>query len=622
MSLPAASTGILTETNTEVPASPQEAGQRTIPKDEPTSNLWRRGAFIGGALIAVGVFGAVASQLAIAPPILLKLSGVLALVVAGLLAFEVAAVSKTPSETRSPLFLVGISGASLVCLAAVYAAFFSPKTSLLMLSALVGGPAMSAGAVILLRALIGRIWEAAGARTSLVPAFGVAGSKSIAEGESFSLSSGVVVPTDGRIRAGSCAVLERYLSTDVHYRVKDESEVVFAGSYVLGGSADVVALTGSYDSCLRRLEAAVLPGIRWVEESLRRDNERYVFQIAHLLIFISVSCAIFWDDKSEDPVTVLVASGTVLLCSLFVQLGESLYALRSRLVRTWAQRGFLINSAKAWAELFSVREIACDPSTISSQTACHVRELELLDDRIGERSLCACIASILGRAEDRALSIVGDYCQQVVGAIDPDRIVDLREYDGHGISGSVKGVEFSIGTEEFLVQRGILIQPTESAVEAGSGDRVVLVAIGDDLIARFWVSFGQQSMFSEETISNWPKGLRGYLNEPGSRELTNDTLLVRGSESDGAGRVHSPEVAFFGFNGFEVPTSSVVALTSHIDLLPQLVFECRKHVRDVARARAWILFAGFVSLSLVFVGVVTPFLPVVVLPLLLLLIAL
>ena len=622
MSLPAASTGILTETNTEVAASPQEAVQKTSYQDELLSNLWRRGAVIGGALISVGVIGAVASQLAVDSLILLKLSGVVALVVAGLLAFEVAAVSKTPAETRSPLFLVGVSGASLVCLAAIYAAFFSPETSLLMLSAVVGGPAMSAGAVILIRALTARIWDAAGVRTSLVPAFGVAGSKSIAEGESFSLSSGVVVPTDGRIRAGSCAVLERYLSTDVHYRVKDESDVVFAGSYVLGGNADVVALTGSYDSCLRRLEAAVLPGVRWVEESLRRDNERYVHQMAHLLIFISVSCAVFWDDKTQDPVTVLVAGGTVLLCSLFVQLGESLYALRSRLVRTWAQRGFLINSAKAWSELFSVREIACDPSTVAAQTACHVRELELLDDRISERSLCACIASILGRAEDRALSTVGDYCQQIVGAIEPDRIVDLREYDGHGISGSVKGVEFSIGTEEFLVQRGILIQPTESAVEAGSGDRVVLVAIGDDLIARFWVSFGQQVLFSEETVSHWPKGLHGSINESGSRELAGDTLLVRGSESDSVGRLHSPEVAFFGLNGFEVPTSSVVALTSHLDLLPQLVYECRKHVRDVARARAWILFAEFVSLSLVFVGIVTPFLPIVLLPLLLLLIAL
>jgi cation transport ATPase len=622
MSLPAASTGILTETNNEASASPQEPVAKTSYQSEVSLNLWRRGAVVGATLVCLGVLGAAISQLEVGSLVLLKLSGVVALVVAGVLAFEVAAVAKASSGDRSPLFLVGVGGASLICLAAIYTAFFSPQTTPLMLSALVGGPAMSAGAVILLRALTDRVWDAANIRTSLVPGFGVAGSKSIAENETFSISSGVVVPTDGRIRAGSCAVLERYLSTDVHYRVKDESDVVFAGSYVLGGNADVIALTGSYDSCLRRLEGALLPGVRWVEDSLRRDNERYVHQIAHLLTFVAVSCAIFWDDQTQDPVTVLVASGSVLLCSLFVQLGESLYALRCRLVRTWAQRGFLINSAKAWSELFNVREIACDPSTVAAETACHVRELELLDDRISERSLCGCIASILGRAEDRALSTVGDYCQQIVGAIDPDRIVDLREYDGHGISGSVKGVEFSIGSEEFLVQRGILIQPTESAFEAGSNDKVVLVAIGDDLIARFWVTFGQQGLLSEEGVAHWPKGLHGFTIESSSRELGSETLLVRGSESDSVGRLHSPEVAFFGRNGLDVPSSSVVAITSHIDLLPQLVSECRKHVRDVARARAWILFAGFVSLSLLFVGVVTPFLPIVLLPLLLLLIAL
>jgi hypothetical protein len=243
-----------------------------------------------------------------------------------------------------------------------------------------------------------------------------------------------------------------------------------------------------------------------------------------------------------------------------------------------------------------------------------VKELNLMDDRISEHSLCSCIASIVGRAEDPALATIGDYCQRVVGNVATERVVDLHEYEGRGICGTVKGIEFSIGSEDFLVDRGILIQPTESAVEEGSDDRIVLVAIGDDLIARFWVAFGQVDLLTEESLHRWPKHLHGRLLESTERELPGDTLLVRGDESDVVGRSHSPEVALLKPNTLEVPSTSLVALTPYVDLLPALIKECRAHVHEVLRARAWILFATFVSVCLVFAGFVTPLIPIALVP--------
>lgn len=620
MSLPAENTGLATETIPDA-APPRRETSPTIEFKAPDGARRPAGVSgLGGVLVVIGLGAVGLAHLQPESTYLSTVSGILAFLVTAALAFEISHVLRRPSDARAALYFLGVGGVALVSLAAILSAFVRSELSPLEVATLAGGPSLAAGALILMRSFIDRLREIAAEASSLVPGFNPQSTKSIAEGESFSIGEGVVVPTDGRIRAGCCAVLERYLSTDVHYRVKDEGEVVFAGSYVLGGKADVVALTGSFDSCFRRLEGAVLPGLRWVEDSLRRDNEKSVAQLGYLLVFTAVLASIFWDERSGGPITTLLAAGSVLLCSLLVQIGDVLYGLREKLTRSWSQRGLLINSAKAWTELVGVRNLVFDPSTVDGETACHVRELELLDDRISERSLCACIASILGRAEDRALAAVGDYCQQVVGAISPDRIVDLREYDGQGISGVVKGVEFSIGSEDFLVQRGILIQPTESSIEGSSTDKVLLVSIGDDLIARFWVSFGQESFVSEEAVSHWPKGLHGGLLDISARELGGDALLVRGRESDAVGRQHSPEVALFGRNGFEVPATSVVSLTSEIAGLPQLVRECRKHVRDVTRAKAWIIFAGFVCLLLIFAGVVTPLLPVAALPLVLLLI--
>ena len=615
MSLPAESTGAIDATAHNAAAA--NTSTIVIDSHSPHSSaasVRRLKSAVGWVLVALGALGFAAEMAGIDPAFLGRLTGALALVSAVVISLEIADLLKTSPQRYSPLNFVPSTGALLICAAGILSAVLPGADAVRFAGALLGGPALTVGAVLVVRSIITRIWDEAESLTSLVPGF-PHDTKAVAEGEVFPISAGVIVPTDGRVRSGTCAVLERYLSPDTHFRVKDEADVVFAGSYVLSGEASVQALTTSYDSCLKRLEQAVLPGLRWVEESLRRDHDHVVTPLVYVLLFCFVSSAIFWDERGASGATILLAGGTILTISLLVQLGEALYATRSRLVRSWAQRGFLINSAKAWSELYHVRNVVYDPSRLSPSTACHVKELNLMDDRISEHSLCSCIASIVGRAEDSALAMIGNYCQRIVGAVQTDRVIDLHEYEGRGICGTVKGIEFSIGSEDFLVDRGILIQPTESLVEEGSDDKVVLVAIGDDLIARFWVAFGQSDLLSEEALHRWPKNLHGRLIDPAERELAADMLLVRGDESESVGRTHSPEVAFLKSNTLEVPSSSVVALTGHVELVPMLVKECRRHVHEVLRARAWILFATFVSVCLVFAGLVTPLIPVALLPL-------
>jgi hypothetical protein len=614
MSLPAESTGAHAAVgDTTADVSPSTIAIDTSSLSSVSQPSVWRGIGVGVGLIALGVVGFALEYAGLTSDTLQMVCGVGGLVSAAVILRELADLPKYSSRRYSPLTFVPATGALLISAAAIMAAFVPGGGVDSIGAALLGGPALTVGAVLVVRTLISRIWEQGDQMTSLVPNFPV-DAKMVAEGEVFPLTAGIIVPTDGRIRSGTCAVLERYLSPEAHFRVKDEADVVFAGSYVLSGEASVQALTSSYDSCLKRLEQAVLPGLRWVEESLKRDHDHIVTPLVYVLLFCFVSSAIFWDERGASGATILLAAGSILTISLLLQLGEALYGTRSRLVRAWAQRGFLINSAKAWSELYNVRTVAYDSSRLASTTACHVKELNLMDDRISEHSLCSCIASIVGRAEDPALAMIGDYCQRVVGAIPTDRVIDLHEYEGRGICGTVKGIEFSIGSEDFLVDRGILIQPTESALEEGSEDRVVLVAIGDDLIARFWVAFGQADLLSEEALQRWPKNLHGRLIDPSERELAGDVLLVRGDESDVVGRAHSPEVALLKPNTLEVPSSSVVALTPHVDLIPALVKECRKHVHEVFRARAWILFATFVSVCLVFAGFVTPLVPVALVP--------
>jgi hypothetical protein len=614
MSLPAESTGAM------VAAAENTAAltSSTIAKETYSSSITSyplslRGLGLGSFLISLGVIGFALEAVGLSAESLKTACGAGGLISSTVIVRELAELLKKSDRRYSPFTFVPATGALLVSAAALMAAFVPGGGAESIGAALLGGPALTVGAVLVVRALISRVWEQAEQMNSLVPNF-PSDEKMVAEGEEFPLTSGIIVPTDCRVRSGTCAVLERYLSPETHFRVKDETDVIFAGSYVLSGEASVQALTSSYDSCLKRLEQAVLPGLRWVEETLKRDHDHIVIPLLYVLLFCFVSSAIFWDERGASGATILLAGGSILTVSLLLQLGESLYGTRSRMVRAWAQRGFLINSAKAWMELYNVRTIAYDPSRLAPTTACHVRDLSLMDDRISEHSLCSCIASIVGRAEDPALAMIGDYCQRVVGNVVTERVIDLHEYEDRGVCGTVKGIEFSIGSEDFLVDRGILIQPSESSLEEAAEDRVVLVAIGDDLIARFLVAFGQADLLSDEALHKWPRNLNGRVVDVAERELPADVLLVRGEESDFIGRTHFPEVALLKPNTLEVPSASVVALTSHVDLIPALVRECRKHVHEVLRARGWILFATFMSVCLVFAGFVTPLIPIALIP--------
>lgn len=619
MSLPAESSGAIGATAGQSPVTQPS----TINIDSPISSgperssapetSVRRSTLIGGALCLLGCLGFALSAWGLNPLLHLQLTGVFAFLAGAAISFEIADLLRNSQKRYSPLNFVPSSGALLVCAGGLLAALVPAARDDSFAATLLGGPALTTGVVLIVRGLIARLWADADSLSSLVPGY-PRDVKPIAEGEMFTITPGVVVPTDGRVRSGTCAVLERHLSPDTHFRVKDETDVVFAGSYVLSGEASLQALTSSYDSCLKRMEQAVLPGLRWVEDSLKRDHDHIVTPLVYVLLFCFVSSGIFWDERGAAGSTILLASGSILLISLLAQLGEALYATRSRIVRSWAQRGFLINSAKAWTEMYNVRSLVVDPSRLAPSTACHVKELNLLDDRLSEQSLCACIGSIVGRAEDPALLTIGDFCQRVVGNLETDRVVDLHEYDGRGICGTVKGIEFSIGSEDFLLDRGIQMQPTDTLIEESDTDRVVLVAIGDDVLARFWVAFGQYDTISEESQHRWPKNLHGRVADVGEREFPADSLLVRGDESDVVGRSHSPELRLLIPNTLEVPSSSLVALTSHLELLPALVKDCRRHVHEVLRARAWILFATFVGICLVFAGFITPVLPLALVP--------
>jgi hypothetical protein len=424
--------------------------------------------------------------------------------------------------------------------------------------------------------------------------------------------TGDVIAVDGRVERGCIAVDERRWSPVSVFRIREEGEVVHAGSQVLAGEAEITTLTTSTDSSLCQLQSAVVPLIDEAQQGLEAEDMRASRWSALVILFLSVAAGIFWHERTPGYVQALLAAGTVALFGGVCVLSGLLYGFRRALVQRWAERGYLLATADSCKQLAAITSVECDSSRCGEGSLLQGVGLEVLDDRLSQSALCEFTSALLGRAEDPVLVAAGEYCRHLCKAPSVERVVDLREYAGRGICGTVHGVELSIGSEDFLVERGIMIQPSDGGSVQG-GEHLILVAIDDDVVARIHVSSDQSAVVPTEGAAEWHGGLAVAVSSGVARNIGDDTLLVRGRESDLVGQVATRDVSLFDISESSLRRSTVIAFTSELAPLEQLLAECRAHIRSVDRFRLLVGFGGLVVLVAAFAGAITPLVPLLVL---------
>jgi hypothetical protein len=442
---------------------------------------------------------------------------------------------------------------------------------------------------------------------------------SIVQGATLKLQAGSVVPVDVRISSGSVGVQERYLSPLTSFRVKDETEVLYAGSLVTGGSAEVVALTDSASSCLRRLEAGVREQLAEAQSALLVRDEPTARLVAYALLFCSVSAAIFWNERGVSPAVVLEAAGLVLFAATLGLVADHVYLSFTGLVRGWARRGFVLLGAESFDVLAQIKKVVFAPEVVFSPSICRVKELEILDDRINREALCSTLSSFLGRADDVGFAALGNYCAVVSPSANPERVLDLREYASVGVCGAIKGIEFSIGSEGFLVERGIMMQPSDGTASVAPNERVLLVAIDSDVIARCILSYGQQGLVSEEEgEGTWDDAddTVATVASPEQGEFGDGTLIVGQVDSlSGSGSARTHRVVPLSVGSLRPPRATVLSLTQDYSALSELLRDCREHLKWAGLCRALVAAGGIIAVTAVFAGFTSVWVPLVLVPL-------
>jgi len=299
-------------------------------------------------------------------------------------------------------------------------------------------------------------------------------------GDLIRLKRGHVAPCDVIVESGLAEVGEQRFSGFSELRFKGEGQRLFAGSEIRSGEVLARVENVFNDSIITNF-TEVLDGV------VRRNlvPERWE-SIAHAIVLFVAACAgIFFYRDGADAATVAGVVGATLTASLWIDLLVYLPLLRGVAITRGFERGILCGEPHHLDRVGEIKSFVLDHAPGHTIDRSMIADFTVFDERLDAAQLISALLSILGRSNDPfGLAAVGF----LRGRVDEPMLFEVRdfiEYEGKGLSAVVAGAEFSIGSEMFLIERGVQLQISE--VDEGGEGELVYVALGDEVAARFTV---------------------------------------------------------------------------------------------------------------------------------------
>lgn len=327
-------------------------------------------------------------------------------------------------------------------------------------------------------------------------------------GSHLEVTKGQEIPCDGLITKGVARIAESRFAGLSEVRIKGCGHGVFAGSRVLDGSISVTIVTPSED-------AANTSFLGHYSRSLDTSdiNDQSLSWIAWGLLSLSVVAALWWQAQGMPLVDVLLASAAIALAASLLQARIIPILLRRGMVSTLFKRGVLFTGGGMLNCLASVGRVAFWCPQSDQQLAFSAHSFSLEDERLERKKVVALLASLVGHADEPLQRALTRY---VLSIEHEPELFELQEYAWFprypGIAGSIGGAELSLGTEEFLVARGVHISPHE--IERTGSSTQLFLALGPEIVARMRVdpSLFERGAESVELLKE--SGIRPILFSP------------------------------------------------------------------------------------------------------------
>ncbi len=395
------------------------------------------------------------------------------------------------------VYAAGILAGAWLVLPKAWASLRSlrPDMNLLMVAAVVGatwlGDWLEAVTVAFLFALslaleawsVGRARRAVAALLDLAPVQVrvVGGDKlvPVAEvpvGTRFVVRPGEKIPLDGTVAAGGSEVNQAPITGESVPVLKEAGVAVYAGTMNGDGALEVVSTRATGDTtlaCIIRLvrdaQAKRSPAEQWVERFARVYTPAVM--LAALLVLLAPPLLF------AQPWAVWVYRALVLLviacpCALVISTPVSVVAA----LAAAARNGVLVKGG-AFVEIPArLRAVALDKTGTLTAGTPVVVELVPLNGHTEEELL------------DRAAALEGNSAHPLARAITaaatargrtPAPATDLQTVQGKGLTGSVGGREFWLGSHRYLEERGQETPDVHAKLEAFTTAGRTVVAVGN-----------------------------------------------------------------------------------------------------------------------------------------------
>ena len=293
---------------------------------------------------------------------------------------------------------------------------------------------------------------------------------------------GEYLPCDGEVISGLAEVLERRYSGLGKHKIRGAGQEVFAGSKVLRGSLKVKlastpeeSVLGYFGTSLEERVKSELPGKR------RSSLLESLFSAS--ILFIGACVFLYLKDTGTSFSDALLISSGIFFLTLIPRFFKVSSFWDSAVLFGAFMRGALLKGNYCSRFLERIRTLLIYSTKDFPVGKQAVKEIELIDSRIDLESLQLTLLSLLSCSNDETHTMVVEYLFDKLKSATPYSVDDFRNYPGKGICGVIKDTDFSIGTEDFMIERGVQLQASDVLVEEPSGG-IQLIAADDEIIAR------------------------------------------------------------------------------------------------------------------------------------------
>lgn len=308
-------------------------------------------------------------------------------------------------------------------------------------------------------------------------------------GDTFYVMADELIPCDAVVLSGSGEVQERKLTALFYTRFKRRADEVFAGSRVVSGSLTCKVTLALDDSNASAMEEIVKGSLTALNDHQARNIKLQNYYNLGLIILTGF-VAQFWllqGAKARTVADISVAMLLVGIIPLALKVAPELVRLA---VASAFKKGVILKDCRVLDRLSYAKTLAIDFRPEDQIGEPSVTNFEIVDTRIDEKGMLGALSVLLSQSEDPLHHSALEFFRVKVSFSPINlEVKDFKNYPGFGLCGLVEGADFTVGSEEFLLARGVQLQSSE-ILAASDKETHLYVALGEDLIARFSIAAG------------------------------------------------------------------------------------------------------------------------------------